>query len=282
MTRGVIEEGFYLRHGFVVLPEIEQEVDENVQVIYPRELEYQKVELEKWVKEWSKIEKLFWEEVERYLPAILQINREMEVRVTRYGTVASGPPGKKVGIGKQIYYLRSDVDVSYLAAMIINNVLYLERKELGITWSKRESLMDFVMTRPRMKNLFPNFRPVMHQLAKVDKNVRKRSEVYLVELGLQMRERELEVMGNKLLVKGKSVKGWLTRQEEKLLKYLVKREGELITYDELADLKWGEGEFLTFWAISRQIGRVRSKLGEVGVSGDKIESVRGRGYIFSN
>lgn len=280
MTREVIGEGFYQRHGFVVLPELDRSANERVVVVYPRGLDYQEIAPANWEKKWKKVEKVFWRELEEVFINALDWYEEIEIRMTRYGTIASGDWLQEKG-KRRVYYLRVDADIEDLAAMIINNLLYLEKDQLGITWSKREALMDFVMTRPRMKKIFLHYHPVMHQLSRVSVEVRKRSEEYLEELGLSSRERELELMGNKLVVLGKGVKGVLTGEEEKVLKYLVRREGELVTYDELADIKWGEGEFHTFWAINRQIGRIRNKLESVGVRRVKIESVRSRGYVLS-
>lgn len=52
-----------------------------------------------------------------------------------------------------------------------------------------------------------------------------------------------------------------------------------MSYDDLADKLWGEGEFKTYWAINKMIGRLRHKLIKIGVEA-KIEPVRGQGYIL--
>ena len=86
-TAKVIASGFYDRQGFVVLPELDKRVAATAQVIYPREVNYQPVEVNEWKREWEKIEKALWEVVDEYLPEFRKIHEKVEVVVTRYGTV---------------------------------------------------------------------------------------------------------------------------------------------------------------------------------------------------
>lgn len=53
-----------------------------------------------------------------------------------------------------------------------------------------------------------------------------------------------------------------------------------MSYDELADTVWGVGEFKTFWALNKMVERMRVKLEKLGIEGERIESVRGQGYIL--
>lgn len=280
-TRQVIGEGFYQKHGFVVLPAMVKGVDPNALVIYPEKMDYESVGIEKYQREWQRIDLPFWDELEQYLPGCREIHGSIEVRITRYGTVSSSGAriGEKRG-NKGIYYLRADVDLAHLAAMIINNFLYTERKNLGITWSKREALMDFIMTRPPMRKLFPNFRPVMSELSRVPAKIRRESDEYIRDLGIRGGVRDLEIMGNKIVCKGEVVSRELSSLEKKVLKLLTEHQGELVSYDELADAVWGVGEFKTFWAINKLVERLRVKLDKLGIAKERIESVRGQGYLL--
>lgn len=268
-TRKVIAEGFYQRHGFVVMGELDKGVDPNTIVVYPKDFEYQPSETNKYQRDWDQINEGFWAGIESYFPGITLQHGAIEVRITRYGTVSSGAMLGKHKSGKVVYYLRQDMGVEHLAAMIINAILYGERKGLGITWSKREALMDFVMTRPAMKKLFPHFRSVMSQLARVPAKIRRQSEAYLRELGLPRPKEEFEV--------GKL---HLSKLEKKVMKLLVDHQGELVSYDELADTVWGVGEFKTFWALNKLVERMRGKLDKQGIEDKRVESVRGQGYLL--
>lgn len=268
-TRKIIRQGFYQKHGFVVLPELESRVDPNAMVVFPRELDYQPVDTIVYHREWKKIENNFWDELERYFPRVSSDHGKLEVRITRYGTVSSGATIGNHEADKVVYYLRSDVDMSHLAAIIINKILHSERKGLGITWTKREALMDFVMTRPAMKKLFPKFHPIMNQLSRVPARVRKESEQYLRELGIPHKTGEFDFAKSDLSV-----------LEKKIMKLLSEHQGELVSYDELADAVWGVGEFKTFWAINKLVERMRTKLDKLGMDGERVKSVRGQGYLL--
>lgn len=280
MTAKIIASGFYEKQGFVVLPELDPRVAATSQVIYPVEQVYEREGIETFKKEWNKVEEKFWEYLDELLPSSA-FHGEIEVRVSRYGTVSSGATVTEHDKGKVVYYLRADVDISHLAAMIVNKILFGERKNLGITWTKREALMDFVMTRPRMKKLFPHFEPVFAQLSRIPKKIRDESREYVRTLGLAKKQVDFEVVGGKVVVKGNVVGKELTKQEKVVLKLLVSHLGDLVTYDELADVMWGEGEFKSFWALNKVVERLRHKLVEIGIAGSRLESVRGQGYLLS-
>lgn len=267
-TRRVIEQGFYQKHGFVVLSSL-GESDPNATVVMPKEMVYRKIKIGKYMREWERIGDDFWEEVMRFLPGAEKLWERIVVKVTRYGTVASSEKLVTRDGSQKTFFLREDVDISHLAAMIINSILYAERKNLGVTWSKREALMDFVMTRPVMRKLFPHFHPMMSQLARVSARVRKESERYLRELGMSQPKEEFEIE-----------KMRLSKLEKKVMKILIEHQGELVSYDELADIVWGVGEFKTFWALNKLVERMRLKLVKLGIEGKRVESVRGQGYLL--
>lgn len=278
-TEKVIRQGFYQRNGFVVLPVIDSRVQSNALVIYPNKFVYKKIETGQYQRQWDQINDRFWQELEEFLPASAKMNNNIEVRVSRYGTIASSEKWR-VGAKKSVFYLREDVDISQLAAMIVNHVLYAEKTSLGITWSKREALMDFIMTRPGMKKLFPKFKPVMSQLSRVPATIRRESEKYLKSLGIEEGTQELMSSGGKILIKGQIVGRELSKLEKKIFKVMIDHQGELVSYDDLADSVWGEGEFKTFWAINKLVGRMRQRLERLGIEGKRVESIRGQGYLL--
>lgn len=279
MTARIIAAGFYEKQGFVVVPELSSQVSRAIQVVYPNQPRYQEIKTQKWVRGWEKVAQDYWRYLAELLPSA-RLHGEIEVRVSRYGTVSSsGKLGMIPGV-KTIYYLRWDVGLAELAAMIVNNILQYDRKLLGVTWTKREALMDFIMTRPKMKKLFPDYIPVFSQLSRVPKKVREESKRYTNSLGLSKQKREFEIVSGKVVVRGKLIGKELTKLEKVVLKQLIERMGDLVTYDELADLVWGEGEFKTFWALNKVVERLRHKLVELGVEGSRLESVRGQGYVL--
>jgi len=158
-------------------------------------------------------------------------------------------------------------------------ILYIS-KDVGVTWTKREALMDFIMTRSVMKRLFPEFKPVFAQLSRIPMKWRVYSEKYVQELGIDTTKPDLEVKAGKIMIKGVMVGKELTKLEKQAIRLLIDHLGDLVTYDEIADKVWGEGEFKSFWAINKLVERMRPKLEKLGIDGKRIESVRGQGYLL--
>lgn len=270
-----VANGWFSDHGFLVVPKLIRSVPAQIQVVLPREREYVDIVLGKYREDWGRVEQEFWEELDHYLPEARKLHDKVVVDVGQIGTISSSYWSEKH------YYLRSDRGVGDLAAMIVNHTMYVLRREMGITWTKREALMDFVMTRPVMKKLFPDFEPVYSQLLRVPQKVRRESEEYIQSLGLVLPKKEIELRGGKIWVKGKYEPKMFGRKERAILKRLIERKGDVVTYDELADAVWGEGEFKSFWALAKLVERLRGSLENSSIDPKRIESVRGQGYLLS-
>jgi len=280
MTAKVVASGFYEKQGFVVVPELSLQINPAIQVIYPSKFTYKRVRTLEWASKWEQVSQSYWRYLTELLPSA-KLHGEIEVRMSRYGTVSSSGRLGMVPRAKSVYYLREDARLADLAAMIVNNILQYDRKLLGVTWTKREALMDFILTRPQMKKLFPDYIPVFSQLTRVPKKVREESKQYVNSLGLSKQKIGFEIVSGKVVIKGKLVGKELTKLEKVVIKLLIERMGDLVTYDELADEIWGEGEFKTFWALNKVVERLRHKLVLMGIEASRLESVRGQGYILT-
>jgi len=273
-TKVEVGNGWFANHGFLVVPELIGEVEPQIQVILPKQIDYVPVEVKVFQDEWDRVEEGFWTELDHYLPEARKMHSQVAVDVGSIGTVSSSY------WSCSRYYLREDRSIGDLAAMIINHVLFELRKDVGVTWTKREALMDFIMTRSVMKRLFPEFKPVFAQLSRIPMKWRVYSEKYVQELGIDTTKPDLEVKAGKIMIKGVMVGKELTKLEKQAIRLLIDHLGDLVTYDEIADKVWGEGEFKSFWAINKLVERMRPKLEKLGIDGKRIESVRGQGYLL--
>jgi two-component system alkaline phosphatase synthesis response regulator PhoP len=86
---------------------------------------------------------------------------------------------------------------------------------------------------------------------------------------------DLEIDTARAEVRKAGQKTDLTVQEFKLLLSLVRSGGRVLSRDQLIDLAWGTGTFITDRAVDAHIVNLRRKLGQ-----DLITSVRGLGYRF--
>jgi len=71
----------------------------------------------------------------------------------------------------------------------------------------------------------------------------------------------------------------LTRNEYKILEYLVLHRQQVISRDEIMDYLWESEEFVDDNTLNVNIKRLRTKLEELGLI-DQIETRRGQGYLL--
>jgi two-component system phosphate regulon response regulator PhoB len=93
------------------------------------------------------------------------------------------------------------------------------------------------------------------------------------EARLQIGSLELDPVQHRVWVQKKEVP--LTATEFKLLEYLLKSHGRVLTRDLLLDKVWGYDAAVTTRTVDTHVKRLREKL---GIGGDCIETVRGVGY----
>lgn len=71
----------------------------------------------------------------------------------------------------------------------------------------------------------------------------------------------------------------LTKNEYRILKYLVQNRGKIISREEIMDCLWESESFIDDNTLSVNITRLRNKLEELGLK-DIIETRRGQGYML--
>ncbi|MGL4914433.1 MAG: response regulator transcription factor [Romboutsia sp.] len=90
------------------------------------------------------------------------------------------------------------------------------------------------------------------------------------DLKLNLSEGSIEANGNKLE---------LSKNELKILSYLIKNKGNIISRDKLMNYMWNSDVFVDDNTLSVNVNRLRKKLEELGLN-DYIETKRGLGYIM--
>lgn len=71
----------------------------------------------------------------------------------------------------------------------------------------------------------------------------------------------------------------LSKNESKILYFLLKNKGQIIAREEIMDFLWGSDEFVDDNTLTVNINRLRRKLADIGYC-DVIETRRGQGYII--
>jgi two-component system phosphate regulon response regulator PhoB len=93
---------------------------------------------------------------------------------------------------------------------------------------------------------------------------------------LNFEDLKIDLNKHKVYLKDKKIS--LTSKEFKLLKHFLVKADKVQNRDVLLDQVWGYSSDVTTRTVDTHVKRLRSKLGKFG---DKIETIRGEGYIFN-
>ena len=115
-------------------------------------------------------------------------------------------------------------------------------------------------------------------LARVDAALRRRRLVARRTATLTLGEIEIDFSSHRLRRRGEAIE--VTAHEMKLLRYLVERDGLLLTRQQIIDAVWGADYFGTDRTVDNFIGRLRQKIERDPRAPRFILTVRGAGYRF--
>lgn len=115
-------------------------------------------------------------------------------------------------------------------------------------------------------------------LARVDAALRRRRLVARRTATLTLGEVEIDFSSHRLRRGGEAIE--VTAHEMKLLRYLVERDGLLLTRQQIIDAVWGADYFGTDRTVDNFIGRLRQKIERDPRAPRFILTVRGAGYRF--
>lgn len=84
---------------------------------------------------------------------------------------------------------------------------------------------------------------------------------------------------SKSIIYSESDKVDLSRNELKVMYYLLKNKGSIVSRDEIINYLWDDGEYIDDNTLTVNINRLRSKLSKL-LDKEIIETRRGQGYII--
>lgn len=98
------------------------------------------------------------------------------------------------------------------------------------------------------------------------------------EAAIPPRAHQAAVTPHEVAVRNTSVS--LTPREFEVLRFMLERQDELLSVDEISTAIWGHGTVGSRNFVESQISRVRSKLARAGAGRDVIATLRGLGYVI--
>lgn len=88
---------------------------------------------------------------------------------------------------------------------------------------------------------------------------------------------ELDLSKGVVICDGKSLE--ITKNEMRILSYLIERKGEIVGREDLMEYLWNSDYYVDDNTLSVNVTRIRKKLQELGIE-NAIETRRGLGYIM--
>ncbi|MBM3208766.1 winged helix-turn-helix domain-containing protein [Candidatus Shapirobacteria bacterium] len=306
---------FYLKQGFFVLPRL---VPQNPRAVYFPDLNFRQIP-EFWEKlkiphfkikldepkllveqvavllpkddldytelqeKWQEKERAFWQILADFLPEEYSLVRFLEIRPTKYGSIATSdqPPSRHQPSMK--IYIRQDAGPSQLAEAILIGLLTIRLCSQGFYWPEVEAIIDFLLEKTALRKLFLDFRPTLKALRhKENGSLAQESQKYLRKLGVPVGQ-IFTLEKESIFLDGELLKVRLSLEEERLLRLLILNQDQPVSFDLIGDEVWGERlEKFSLQAIAKLVQRLREKLAEAGLSAELIQTCRGQGYLLLN
>ncbi len=242
--------------------------------------------IERMEKEWKKSERKVLELINILFPH--NGFEKVEIIPTLYGTA-----GSYHARNKTIYLnIRVDKPTSYIIPMLIRAIVhysglniktedetYLNRNQI---WTKKEEFTDILMKTSALKFLYPNYRSTLESLAnpEIDEKLVKESTRLYNKLGFPI-EKALKLNGLVIKLYDKKISNF-TKTQNKLLINFLKKEGDVVKNEEIAEIMWGKDSFDKFSlsAMAKMIHQLRQKLKDAGLQKEVIFTKRGKGYVL--
>lgn len=114
-------------------------------------------------------------------------------------------------------------------------------------------------------------------LAKIGSLLRRTNSSNEVKEKIDAKDFILNISNSTVEKDGKTIE--LTKNEYKILKYLVENRNKIISREEIMDSLWESESFIDDNTLSVNMTRLRTKLEELNLK-DIIETRRGQGYIL--
>ncbi|MDP2861116.1 MAG: helix-turn-helix domain-containing protein [bacterium] len=306
---------FYLKSGFLVLPRL---IERNPRIVYFPNLPYSQIpglweevkishleikidepkslilevagllpeetpDFSKIQKDWRKKETEFWKIMAEFLPEQFCLIKELEIRPTKYGSIATAGSLRKLEPQRLIVYLRQDASLGHLAEAILIALLTVPLSRENYQWPEIEAIIDFLLSKTVLARLFSDFRPTLKALRKKEGgDLACESRKFLQKLGVPAGQIFKISSDGALLMDEKPFPVYLSKEEEKLLQVLILNQNQPVSFDLIAETLWGKESFDRFSlsAIAKLVQRLREKLVEAGLSSELIQTCRGKGYLL--
>lgn len=227
---------------------------------------------------WRQKEEGFFALTEKFLASNRITSRlsAIEFLLTDFGTCGSFYPLKENGELKIVATFRRDFPVSEIGRTLLLAFYRLQTKRraiVGPSWQQRKAAVDYLVEKTIFSQLFPKHRVAKGNLdAQIAPKLVAESQAFLSRLGFPPTTKIKPAFLSDLPL-----------QERKVLELLLGNRGSLVSYDQIAQMIWGNQaeEKFSLWSMAKLIQNLRRKLQERGIYKNLIITARKQGYLLA-
>lgn len=243
-----------------------------------------KAEIFKLQNEWGKIEKMA-------IPILQNIFSELAIDKLVIIPTLYGTPGSFYRDGKTLYKI---IRMDYLVENVIRSIVQIQIKDdLNFAkddnvaldnnqWYREQEITDYLMRHTKLKELFAKYRSLIDdvKVPEADLEQIRQSNEYYRKLGFPV-ESVLTMKNDSFYLFENRIKP-LSQVQKKLLEKMLGKSGEVITFEEIAQIIWGENYYdkYSLSTMTKVIFRLRKKLKIAGLQKEVIFTKRGEGYVL--
>jgi len=237
---------------------------------------------------WEKAQNEIVSTIENFIPQKGKAIKSIAIYPTLFGTNTSFNIPKSYPADFSLW-LREDQDIHAITEALISSLTRTDlTKKFDGTWSESELLTDWLLTESILAKVLKkyqaktNWTPTIKQVRYKQKaKLIKVSEDFYKKLGISQSQKIFSLNGKMPEIYGKTAK-YLSQREREILTLLIRKSGEVASYDEIAEIIFASEEAYSLYTISKTMQRLRDKLEINGVSSNCLQTQRGKGYIFKS
>lgn len=181
--------------------------------------------------------------------------------------------------------IRLDTPISHIFEGIISAIL-AEELDRKYKWDQRESIIDHLTSTfikgTELEKEYSETISIINSY-QIDKKVIKNSQEFLAENKIHY-TKQFTIKNDDILIHGNKTSQIFTPEEQRILKSLIRKSNNTLSYEEISDIVYDEdsSEKFSLWALNKRMQRLRDKIEDEGLKKSTILAVRNIGYHLVN
>ncbi len=209
--------------------------------------------------------------------------KSVDIIVTKIGTIGSSFYAGEENLDNNTIYIREDcINENNLFELITH--IYLNDPEIKgkYSWTQRMAIKEFVRTYTSLNKYYTKEHNIYNDLKILNNDGKYKliSHEYLKKLQL-LSTSSFQILDYDIKCNGSLLN--LGIKEYQVLKLLIENRGKIVSYENIfeANNYKDNNDNYSLFAISKIIERIRNKITKIGIYGEQIRNIKGKGYTIA-